>query len=204
MPTEQDFEKTVSDYLTFEFSMIMQNREYLFENEKRIKQTESYAEVEPIKMKKWSEFEIGSEFSIKNSKAYHKTELKEVKIGGISYISRTNLNNGIESVVKDNDFQANKGNTIVFGAENATFFYQPNRYITGNKMYYLKQERLNKYSGLFVQMVLNKSIINCGFGYAKGFKKDIFYYPPTIKDNPIMNTWKATSKKSNMKNLQNI
>jgi type I restriction-modification system DNA methylase subunit len=168
MPTEQDFEKTVSDYLTFEFSMIMQNREYLFENEKRIKQTESYAEVEPIKMKKWSEFEIGSEFSIKNSKAYHKTELKEVKIGGISYISRTNLNNGIESVVKDNDFQANKGNTIVFGAENATFFYQPNRYITGNKMYYLKQERLNKYSGLFVQMVLNKSIINCGFGYAKG------------------------------------
>ena len=31
IPTEEDFEKTVSDYLTFEFSMIMQNREYLFE-----------------------------------------------------------------------------------------------------------------------------------------------------------------------------
>lgn len=31
IPTEQDFEKTVGDYLTFEFSMIMQNREYLFE-----------------------------------------------------------------------------------------------------------------------------------------------------------------------------
>lgn len=33
IPTDKDFEKTIGDYLTFEFSMIMQNREYLFENE---------------------------------------------------------------------------------------------------------------------------------------------------------------------------
>ena len=33
IPTAEDFEKTVGDYLTFEFSMIMQNREYLFEEE---------------------------------------------------------------------------------------------------------------------------------------------------------------------------
>ncbi len=31
IPTDSDFEKTVGDYLTFEFSMIMQNREYLFD-----------------------------------------------------------------------------------------------------------------------------------------------------------------------------
>lgn len=30
IPTDEDFEKTVGDYLTFEFSMIMQNRGYLF------------------------------------------------------------------------------------------------------------------------------------------------------------------------------
>ncbi|WP_026728861.1 HsdM family class I SAM-dependent methyltransferase [Flavobacterium denitrificans] len=30
IPNESDFEKTIADYLTFEFSMIMQNREYLF------------------------------------------------------------------------------------------------------------------------------------------------------------------------------
>ncbi len=33
IPTDKDFEKTVGDYLTFEFSMIMQNREYLFGGE---------------------------------------------------------------------------------------------------------------------------------------------------------------------------
>ena len=32
IPTDADFEKAIGDYLTFEFSMIMQNREYLFDN----------------------------------------------------------------------------------------------------------------------------------------------------------------------------
>ncbi|WP_295806156.1 hypothetical protein [uncultured Corynebacterium sp.] len=31
IPTDKDFEKAIGDYLTFEFSMIMQNRGYLFE-----------------------------------------------------------------------------------------------------------------------------------------------------------------------------
>jgi type I restriction enzyme M protein len=36
IPTDDDFEKSIGDYLTFEFSMIMQNREYLFNtNNKR-------------------------------------------------------------------------------------------------------------------------------------------------------------------------
>ena len=34
IPTDADFEKSISDYLTFEFSMIIQNRGYLFEGEK--------------------------------------------------------------------------------------------------------------------------------------------------------------------------
>lgn len=33
MPTDADFDKTVGDYLSFEFSMIMQGRKYLFEDE---------------------------------------------------------------------------------------------------------------------------------------------------------------------------
>ena len=32
IPKEEDFERTIGDYLSFEFNMIMQNREYLFEN----------------------------------------------------------------------------------------------------------------------------------------------------------------------------
>lgn len=35
IPKEEDFEKTISDYLTFEFNMIMQGREYLFHNQEQ-------------------------------------------------------------------------------------------------------------------------------------------------------------------------
>ncbi len=35
VPSEADFEKTVGDYLTFEFSMIMQGRGYLFDGENK-------------------------------------------------------------------------------------------------------------------------------------------------------------------------
>lgn len=34
IPTDADFEKAIGDYLTFEFSMVMQGREYLFEEDK--------------------------------------------------------------------------------------------------------------------------------------------------------------------------
>ena len=34
IPTEADFEKTIGDFLTFEFSMIMQGKSYLFDGEK--------------------------------------------------------------------------------------------------------------------------------------------------------------------------
>ncbi len=34
IPTEEDFDKTIADYLTFEFSMIAQGRGYLFDEEK--------------------------------------------------------------------------------------------------------------------------------------------------------------------------
>ena len=31
IPSDADFEKSIGDYLTFEFSMVMQNKQYLFE-----------------------------------------------------------------------------------------------------------------------------------------------------------------------------
>ena len=41
IPTEEDFDKTIGDYLTFEFVMIMQGREYLFADNQPFRQPES-------------------------------------------------------------------------------------------------------------------------------------------------------------------
>lgn len=121
-----------------------------------------------LENREWKAFIVSDEFEVKNSKSYHKKDLTETSHKGISYISRTNLNNGVESIVEKQDFKINKANTIVFGGENATFFYQPNEYITGNNISFIEHKKINKYVGLFLQLALNKSIENCGFGYGKG------------------------------------
>ncbi len=138
---------------------------------------------------KWAEFIIGEEFSIKNTKPYHKKDLTETNNNGISYISRTNLNNGVESIVENKDFKLNKGNAITFGGENATFFYQPNKYIAGNNISYIESEKINKHTGLFIQRILNKSILGAGFGYGKGLigsrvEKRIILLPTNSKGEP--------------------
>ena len=117
--------------------------------------------------KEWKEFKITDILSNSiNSKAYHSSFLQEVLPGekGVPYITRTNLNNGLFAVVKEKEFEINPKNTISFGAENATYFYQSFSYITGNKMYYYKKE-LSSYTMLFITSCLNKSISGCGFGY---------------------------------------
>ena len=40
IPTEEDFDKTIGDYLSFEFSMIMKGKKYLFEEVKSDVQNE--------------------------------------------------------------------------------------------------------------------------------------------------------------------
>lgn len=63
---------------------------------------------------------------------------------GVPYITRTSLNNGLEGAVKNKDYNVNNGNSISLGAENADFFYQPNDYITGNKMYSISHPKMTK------------------------------------------------------------
>lgn len=103
-----------------------------------------------------------------NSKPYHKDNLKNSEYG-IEYVTRTSLNNGVECIVENSlNYVLNKGNCISLGAENTDFFYHENDYISGNKMYMIKHEKMNKHSGLFLVKVFKNSIKNSGFGYGQG------------------------------------
>lgn len=141
---------------------------------------------------KWEKFKIEDVLgNSNNSKAYHSEKLKFIVNDeeGIPYVTRTNLNNGLFSIVKYDDYKINPSNTISLGAENAKYFYQPYSYITGNKMYYYNSSKINKYSGLFITRCLNDSIKNCGFGYGMGLtgsRSDArsFMLPVNDKEEP--------------------
>ena len=141
---------------------------------------------------RWKKFKIEEVLgNSNNSKAYHSEKLKFIVNDeeSIPYVTRTNLNNGLFSIVKYDDYKINPSNTISLGAENAKYFYQPYSYITGNKMYYYNSTKINKYSGLFITRCLNDSIKKCGFGYGMGLtgsRSDArcFMLPVDDKDEP--------------------
>lgn len=156
----------------------------------------------------WKEFKISDVFKIVNSKAYHKTELK-IKDGTIPYITRTSFNNGLECCIINNNFKLNPKNTISFGAENADFFYQEQEYITGNKMYFLQNESVNRYTGLFLVRILQSSIKNCGFGYGKGLtgtrlKNRTLILPIDSKGNPNWQFMESYMKNIEQKYIKDI
>ncbi|MBQ8997163.1 MAG: N-6 DNA methylase [Clostridium sp.] len=173
IPSDNDFNESISKYLSFEFNVVIRNKEYLLKeigNSINKKYFENNIKFN-IDDRDWKEFKVENLFDIFNSSPHHKKDLEisNKKQDIIPYITRTNLNNGLECFVNKKDtFKTNPGNIIIFGAENATFFYQPFEHITGNKIYGIQHEEFDKYVGLFVQQALNSSVKDCGFSYGQG------------------------------------
>lgn len=138
--------------------------------------------------KEWREFDFNAlEFEIINSKAYHSANVEEDDCG-VAYLTRTKYNNSFNMCVKNNGLKINPANTISFGAESAHFFYQPFKYITGNKMYYIKNQKINKFIGLFLQCSLQSSVESC-FSFGNGMipervKKKKIILPVDSHENP--------------------
>ncbi|MCQ2626317.1 restriction endonuclease subunit S [Helicobacter pylori] len=84
------------------------------------------------------------------------------------YVVRTSLNNGIRGYLKENTNFLNAGNTISFGQDTATMFYQEKPYFTGDKIKILrcKNPSFNKINALFFITSLTKAFRNFSWGSA--------------------------------------
>ena len=139
----------------------------------------------------WGEFKVGGNkgvFKVSNSKPYHKANLT-ISSKGIPYVTRTSMNNGLEDLIVDANYEKNPKNTISLGAENADFFFQGIDYVSGNKMYSIGNNKITREVGLFLVQVFRQSIKECGFGYGKGltgtrFKNRYVMLPIDEKNNP--------------------
>lgn len=103
--------------------------------------------------KAWADFKIGGEnglFKIESSRK--KFNANTIKLGeiGYPYVVRTSLNNGIRGLLNEDKKYLNNANTISFGQDTATIFYQEQPYFTGDKIKVLT----------FKPRVLNASIAN--------------------------------------------
>lgn len=164
IPTEADFEKTIGDFLTFEFLMIMQNREYLFEE---VITNIVPQEIEQLDNKEWKEFFLSGENGL--FKNFHgKRLIKEKRIkGNIPLLTAGEQNNGLADFISNTDMK-NFKNCISIDMFGNSFYHNYN--CTGDdNIYFFLNESLSKYIKLFIVELVNKN--KNKFSYGKQFRQ---------------------------------
>ena len=120
------------------------------------------------------EFKIGDLFDVKSSKKkFNACDVTVLKVG-YPYVVRTSLNNGILGYINEDPKYLNEKNTISFGQDTATMFYQEQPYFTGDKIKILslKKGNLNNITAQFFLTVMRKAFASFTWG-ASSFNEDI-------------------------------
>lgn len=125
---------------------------------------------------KWKEFlfsDLGIE--IYKAKSHAKVDMdfsKNREDSRLPFVSRTELNNSVDGwVIIDNNNGLENGNALVIGDTTSTISYQPIPFISGDHIVIIRAEWLNKYTGLFIETLLNKERYR--YSYGRAFKMDL-------------------------------
>ena len=115
---------------------------------------------------KFSKFRIEELFEINSYKKRFDANKVVISKIGKPYVVRTSLNNGIRGYINKEEQFLNEGNTISFGQDTATMFYQEKPYFTGDKIKILKSKDkgFNKLNGLFLVSAMTKSFSSFTWG----------------------------------------
>lgn len=108
-----------------------------------------------IDASKWAEFVIGELFpAIVKPPVLHTRQVVESE-SGLPYVVRTKYDNGIKFRVQPvENVEPSPAGVITWGAENATFFYQPEHFYSGRDIYYIDTRKLSVNARLFLTTCL--------------------------------------------------
>ena len=167
----------------------------------RIEELEAYLSVsdelsalDKLKSNKifWKEYTIDQLFDIVTTA--HRFDANKINIienGRYPYIVRTSNNNGQRGFIDENPIYLNSGNTISFGQDTATIFYQEKPYFTGDKIKILIPKLLNfrKENAQFFISTMNLTFSNFTWGSTRFnvdiLKNQIVKIPISSKDKEI-------------------
>ena len=137
--------------------------------------TEEENALKDFEEMEWGEFEIGELFDFLTSKKrFDANKVTILENGNYPYIVRTSLNNGTKGYLNENEEYLNSGNTISFGQDTATIFYQKEPYFTGDKIKIVKakDDLFNAKNALYFLTSMNKSFQVYSWG-SSSFNVDI-------------------------------
>lgn len=119
---------------------------------------------------RWNDFQIGGDngiFSITSSTSEIDKNKLNPKPGNIPYVTRSELNNGIDMFVtqdQDEKYQINKGNVITIGLDTQTVFYQPTNFYTGQNIQILEHKKMTKNIAYFLIPLLKEQMEKFNWG----------------------------------------
>lgn len=116
---------------------------------------------------KWGEYRLGDLFDVLSYKQrFDANKVTLVENSGHPYIVRQGSDNGQKGFIDENEIYLNDGNTISFGQDTATMFYQEKPYFTGDKIKILKpkMERFSKDNAQFFLATMRRSFSNFSWG----------------------------------------
>lgn len=122
---------------------------------------------EKLRTVKWGEFELGKVFKVVSyKKRFDANKVHIYETGQYPYIVRMGTNNGQKGFLNEDTRFLNDGNTISFGQDTATVFYQEKPYFTGDKIkiFKPKYDEFSKTNAPFFLSALRAAFCNFSWG----------------------------------------
>lgn len=118
-------------------------------------------------------------------KRFDANKVDVLENGKFPYVVRMGSNNGQKGFINEDETYLNEGNTISFGQDTATMFYQEKPYFTGDKIKIVraKDKRFSKKNAQFFISTMMKSFSSFSWGsssFSVGIIKDQKVTLPTI------------------------
>ena len=154
----------------------------------------------------WKEFYLSELFTFENCKCQKVSGLKK---GNTPYIGATNKNNGVMSYIEYNGKYLTKGNCIVFICDGVGSIgyniYKKENFIGSTTLKIGRNEKLNKYIGLFMTTIMDKNRQLYNFGYKRNeqrLRNEKVYLPINSKMQPDYEFMEAYMKYLEQKKLR--
>lgn len=109
-----------------------------------------------LNTKSWNSFYLKNLFQIEKPSARSKNDYEE---GSVPFVASGNYNNGIECfLTPKNENDIEEGNCLTISPLDGSTFYQEKDFLgrggAGSSIFILRNEKLNKYNGLFIASVI--------------------------------------------------
>lgn len=166
IPTDDIFARGVGDYLTFEFSMIMQNRGYLFSSgDDDAAIVGPSAQIPGLSQKQWGVFFVRDLFTVSSGK---RLENRNKHPGSLPFVGATTNNNGVTGFISNKN-ESLDGNLlgVNYDGTPCTAFYHPYTCVFSDsvKRLHLLHHEDNMFVCLFFAALFQQQQSKFNYGY---------------------------------------